>query len=127
MLTHIKAFSGFSVHDAVQAKHFYQDVLGLVVEDGGMPGTLFLHVEGGTHILLYAKPNHVPATFTILNFPVQHIAETVSALKSEGVHFESYDDEYLKTDKDHIFRGGGPLIAWFKDPSDNILSIIETK
>ena len=86
---------------------------------------LSLHIAGGTKILIYPKPNHAPASFTILNFPVSNIEKAVVELKSLGVVFESYQEEYLKTDENNIFRGGGPKIAWFKDPSGNILSVME--
>jgi hypothetical protein len=80
---------------------------------------------GGTTVLVYAKPNHTPATFTILNFPVDNIEEVVDRLAKKGVRFEHYEGD-LKTDEKGIFRGGGPLIAWFKDPAGNILSITQS-
>jgi catechol 2,3-dioxygenase-like lactoylglutathione lyase family enzyme len=124
MFKDTKAFSGYSVNDTAKAKAFYSDTLGLDARDGEM-GILELHIKGGIPIILYPKPNHEPATFTVLNFPVPNIEEAVKALKGKGVAFESYDLENFKTDPDNIFRGGGPLIAWFKDPSGNILSVIE--
>ncbi|MEP6926080.1 MAG: VOC family protein [Ginsengibacter sp.] len=125
MFKNTKAFSGFSVNDIQKAKHFYGDILGLEVSDGDM-GLLEMHITGGTNIMIYPKPNHTPATFTILNFPVDDIVKTVGDLKKQGVVFESYG-EPMKTDEDNIFRGGGPVIAWFKDPAGNILSVIEQK
>lgn len=126
MLTHSKAFSGFSVNDLAGAKKFYSDILGLKVKDGPM-GILELHPEGGNHILIYPKPNHVPATFTILNFPVKNIYKTVDELIKKGITFEQYDDP-IKTDERGICRGiKGPAIAWFKDPAGNILSVLEEK
>jgi hypothetical protein len=86
---------------------------------------LTLHIAGGGKILVYPKPSHTPATFTILNFPVDQIEATVAGLKDRGVRFERYDLPDLKTDDQGISRGGGPLIAWFKDPAGNILSVIE--
>jgi hypothetical protein len=87
-------------------------------------GLLFLHLAGGGKILVYPKPDHAPASFTILNFPVSNIEEAVEELTRRGVRFESYEGD-LETDDKGIFRGGGPLIAWFKDPAGNILSVLE--
>jgi len=122
MFKDIKAFSGFSVNDTHKAKEFYGETLGLEVSD--THGLLNLHLAGGTKVLIYPKPNHTPATFTILNFPVANIEETVDQLTKRGVRFERYEGN-LKTDNKGIFRGGGPLIAWFKDPAGNILSVLE--
>src|SRR5258708_5576177 len=88
-------------------------------------GLLELHIAGGTNILMYPKENHTPATFTILNFPVANIEQTVDDLVKHGVHFESYNEGDLVTDSKGIFRGEGPKIAWFKDPAGNILSVLE--
>lgn len=118
-----KAFSGFSVNDIQKAKSFYQDILGLEVRGSDM-GTLELMLEGGNRVLIYPKANHLPATFTILNFPVKNIENTIDELKKKGISMEHYDGE-IKTDNMGIFRGGGPLIAWFKDPAGNILSVLE--
>lgn len=117
------AFSGFSVDDVQSAKEFYSQTLGLEVSE--MNGLLTLHIAGGTQILIYPKPNHTPATFTILNFRVEDIERAVDELTRRGVHFEHYDEEDLKTDEKGISRGGGPLIAWFRDPAGNILSVLE--
>jgi catechol 2,3-dioxygenase-like lactoylglutathione lyase family enzyme len=125
MLENSKAFSSFSVNDIRKAKEFYQGVLGLDVDESN--GMLTLKVAGGTNILVYPKANHVPATFTILNFPVSEIEPAVAQLKERGVRFERYDQPELRTDDKGIFRGAGPLIAWFRDPADNILSVIELK
>lgn len=122
MLKNSNAFSGFSVDDLDKAKEFYGKILGLDVTENKM-GLLELHLSNGSKILIYPKPNHVPATFTILNFPVKKIDATVDELISAGIVFEQYGGR-LKTDEKGIFRGGGPLIAWFKDPAGNILSII---
>jgi predicted enzyme related to lactoylglutathione lyase len=124
MFKDTKAFSGYSVSDTAKAKAFYSDVLGLDARDGEM-GILELHIKGNNPIILYPKPNHEPATFTVLNFPVPDIEKAVKQLKDKGVAFESYDFKDFKTDPDNIFRGGGPLIAWFKDPAGNILSVLE--
>lgn len=121
MFTSTKAFSGFSVDDVPEAKKFYSETLGLrVSEEYGM---LSLHIAGEWDILVYPKPDHTPATFTILNFPVEDIDRTVGELSERGVSFERYDDS--NTDEKGIYRGGGPLIAWFKDPAGNILSVIQ--
>jgi len=122
MFRNTKAFSGFSVNDIQKTKQFYGETLGLEVSE--THGLLNLHLAGGTTVLVYPKPNHLPATFTILNFPVADIEEAVDQLTKKGVRFERYDGD-LKTDDKGIFRGGGPLIAWFKDPAGNILSVLE--
>ena len=122
MLKNSKAFSGFSVNDLKTAKAFYGETLGVEVKDG--PQGLELHVAGGTPIFIYPKSDHVPATFTILNFPVDDIEKTVDALTQRGVTFERYDD--MKADEKGIARGHGMAIAWFKDPSGNILSVIQS-
>ena len=123
MFKNTKAFSGFSVSDLQKAKEFYGQTLGLDVSESY--GLLQLHIAGGTTILMYPKENHTPATFTILNFPVANIEQAVDELASRGVQFESYHEGDLVTDDKGIFRGGGPKIAWFKDPAGNILSVLE--
>ena len=123
MFKDTKAFSGFSVNDLQKAKEFYGQTLGLDVSESH--GLLELHIAGGTTILMYPKENHTPATFTILNFPVANIEQAVDELARHGVHFESYNEGDLVTDEKGIFRGGGPKIAWFKDPAGNILSVLE--
>lgn len=124
MFKNAKAFSGFSSNDIKAAKKFYEEVLGLTVKEG-MEGLIELHIAGSTPVIVYPKPNHEPATFTVLNFPVPDVEKAVAELKNRGVRFESYDIPNFKTDPDNIFRGGGPLIAWFKDPAGNILSVIK--
>jgi hypothetical protein len=84
-----------------------------------------LHIAGDRPTLIYPKDNHEPATFTILNFPVDDVEGTVAALAERGVEFERYEGTPLETDEQGIFRGGGPLIAWFKDPAGNVLSVIK--
>ena len=123
MFKETKAFSSFSVNDINQAKEFYSQTLGLEVSE--MNDMLNLHIAGGSNILIYPKPNHTPATFTILNFPVANVEEAVEELTKRGVRFEIYDEENLKTDEKGIFGGEGPKIAWFKDPAGNILSVLE--
>jgi predicted enzyme related to lactoylglutathione lyase len=129
MLENSRAFASFSVDDVEKAKKFYSQILGLeVTQDNDMGGILTLHIDGGIPVLVYPKPDHLPATFTVLNFPVSNIDQAVSKLKSSGVSFLSYDSKDLKTDENNISRGnGGPNIAWFTDPSGNILSVLETR
>lgn len=122
MLNQSRAFSGFSVDDIQKAKEFYGRTLGLKVSEAN--GLLNLHLAGGATVLVYPKPNHVAATFTILNFPVENIERAVDDLTRSGVRLEHYEGT-LKTDEKGIFRGGGPLIAWFKDPAGNICSVLE--
>ena len=125
MFKDTKAFSGFSVDDTATAKAFYADKLGVTVtEDHGM---LTLHLAGGNNVLVYPKGSaHTPATYTVLNFPVNNIDQAVDELTKNGVRFEIYDMPELKTDAKGIVRGeGGPPIAWFKDPAGNILSVLE--
>jgi catechol 2,3-dioxygenase-like lactoylglutathione lyase family enzyme len=123
MLKDSKAFSGFSTGDIPKAKEFYAGTLGLDVAESH--GVLTLHLAGGNNVLVYPKPNHVPATFTVLNFPVKDVDQAVDELTKRGVRFEIYDLPNLKTEKKGIMRGNGPTIAWFKDPAGNILSVIE--
>ena len=126
MLDHSPAFSSFSVNDIPKAKEFYGKVLGLEVEEDREMGLLTLKPAGGVKVMVYPKPNHVPASFTVLNFPVESVEQTVKELKAKGVRFEVYDDGDLKTDAQGIARGdGGPTIAWFKDPAGNFLSVLE--
>jgi len=121
-----RAFSGFSVDDVVAARAFYADTLGLrVTEENGML-TLHLAGEGGDRpTLVYPKPNHEPASFTILNFPVDDIEAAVDELTAKGVTFETYAGTPMETDAKGVFRKGGPLIAWFTDPARNVLAVIE--
>lgn len=124
MLKSSKAISSFSVNDILKAKEFYGNTLGLDVSNGP-EGTLVLNLGGGTRTILYPKPNHEPATFTVLNFPVDSVEKAVEELGELGVRFEVYNEQNLKTDSRGISRGNGPTIAWFKDPSGNILSVLE--
>ncbi len=123
MLKLSKAFSGFSSNDIPKAKQFYGETLGLDVSESH--GILRLHIAGSNDVIIYPKSNHTPATFTVLNFPVENVDRAVDELTKRGVTFEIYTDPKLKTDARGIFRGGGPVIAWFKDPAGNILSVIE--
>ena len=121
MLGKSKAFSGFSVNDAAAAKEFYGSTLGLEVSEAN--GLLTLHLAGGNNVLAYPKPDHTPATFTILNFPVEDIEAAVDELTARGVRMQRYPN--LEADERGIFRGGGPLIAWFTDPAGNVLSVLQ--
>jgi len=127
MFTHTKAFSSFSVNDLQKAKKFYSDILGLTIIDNPM-GLIELKIEDGQNIMVYPKPDHVSATFTILNFPVNDIDQAVDELIGKGISFEQYEGE-IKTNEKGICRGGdkSPDIAWFKDPAGNILSLIQDK
>ena len=117
-----KAFSSFSIDDLQRVKEFYGGVLQLKV--GDTPEGLSLELPGGGRAFLYRKPNHQAATFTVLNFQVGDVEQTVADLKKRGVVFEHYDMPGIKTDEQGIARGKGPTIAWFKDPAGNILSVL---
>ncbi|MBS1502756.1 MAG: VOC family protein [Bacteroidetes bacterium] len=122
-----KAFSSFSVNDIAKAKDFYQNILGLEVKHVpmGPEGILELHFDGGGRVMIYPKPNHTPATFTILNFPVDDVEKAVDELSAKGVKFEHYDMPGIQTNEKGIARGGGgPEIAWFTDPAGNIVSVV---
>ena len=122
MLKDSRAFSGYSVNDMEKAKEFYGGTLGLEVSDE--PAGLALRIPGRTPVFIYPKDNHVPATFTVLNFPVEDIDEAVERLTEAGVTFERYDG--FEQDEKGIARGSeGPAIAWFKDPAGNILSVLQ--
>jgi catechol 2,3-dioxygenase-like lactoylglutathione lyase family enzyme len=122
MLNPDAAFSGFAVDDTDAARRFYGDLLGMAV--GEANGMLQLSIGGGKSVLVYPKPDHVPATYTILNFPVDDVEAAVDALTAAGVEFEHYDSPDLPTDPKGIMRGFGPDIAWFRDPAGNILSVL---
>jgi predicted enzyme related to lactoylglutathione lyase len=123
VFTNTKAFSGFAVPDVAQAKAFYGDTLELKTSEEN--GLLTLHIAGERAILVYPKPDHEPATYTILNFPVDDIDTVVDQLTARGVQFERYDG--MEQDEHGIHRGGGPYIAWFKDPAGNILSVLQER
>ena len=120
-----KAFSGFSSNDTAKAREFYGQTLGLEVTDDN--GMLTLHLAGGGRVIIYPKDNHEPATFTVLNFPVEDIDKAVEALTAAGVQLERY--EGANQDERGIARPPspdyGPPIAWFKDPAGNILSVLQ--
>ena len=123
MLEDSKAFSGFAAPDLAKVEEFYSKTLGLKVTEEH--GVLTLHLAGGNNVLIYPKPDHAPANFTILNFPVDDVDLAVEELSERGVRFEKYNGPEVKTDEKGIMRGKGPTIAWFKDPAGNILSVLE--
>jgi len=124
MLGESKAFSGFSVNDVQAARRFYGETLGLEVSESN--GLLRLHLGGGTEVLAYPKGDeHTPATFTVLNFPVEDIDAAVDELTRRGVVFQRYPG--LDADEKGVFRGGGPFIAWFTDPAGNVLSVLQER
>ena len=126
MFKNTKAFSSFSVNDLQKAKDFYSKTLGVEVIDNPM-GLIELKIAGSNNIMIYPKPNHEPATYTVLNFPVDDIEKAVDELIAKSIVFEQYGGE-IKTDKKGISRdSGGPKIAWFKDPAGNIFSVLQTK
>jgi len=128
MFGQTKAFSSFSVNDLQQAKEFYQQKLGLEVTEDNTMSILQLRIPGSNGVIIYPKPNHMPATFTVLNFPVSDIDAAVDELTKRGVRFLQYEGE-LQTDSKGVFRSDdksrGPNIAWFEDPAGNILSVLE--
>ena len=123
MLADSKAFSGYSVDDLDKAEAFYGDTLGLAVDRAEDMQILRVRFAGDRHAIVYAKPDHQPATFTVLNFPVPDIDAVVDGLAARGVVFEHYDG--FGQDEKGVMRGRGPVIAWFKDPAGNILSVVE--
>ncbi len=123
MFEETEAFSGFAVPDVEAAKNFYGDTLGISVSEE--EGILSLHIAGGRDVLVYPKPDHAPANYTILNFPVPDVERAVDELAARGVEFKRYPEMEADQDEKGIFHGGGPLIAWFTDPAGNILSVLE--
>jgi catechol 2,3-dioxygenase-like lactoylglutathione lyase family enzyme len=121
MFAKTEAFSGFSSNDIPACRDFYEGTLGLKVEDDH--GLLRLHLGGGGTVIVYPKPNHEPATYTVLNFQVPDIEKAVADLTALGIVFERYDG--LPQDEHGIMRDKGPAIAWFKDPAGNILSVLK--
>jgi catechol 2,3-dioxygenase-like lactoylglutathione lyase family enzyme len=123
MFANTKAFSGFAVDDLEKAREFYGDTLGLKTSEEY--GLMTLHLAGDRPTLVYPKPDHTPADYTILNFPVDDIDGAVDALSARGVHFDRYDG--MEQDEKAIMRAGGPYIAWFKDPAGNVLSVLQDR
>ncbi len=124
MLTYNKSFSGFSTNDISAAKEFYNQTLGInATEENGM---LTLHLENEKTVLIYPKSDHVPATYTVLNFIVNDLDAAMEEMKGKGIVFEQYEN---LTDENGVARGiarhQGPDIAWFKDPAGNILSVLK--
>ncbi len=126
MFKETKAFSSFAADDIQKARGFYEQTLGLAVSQSSM-GLLELHLATGQRILIYPKTNHTPATFTVLNFPVEHIEQVMDELTTRGVRFEIYTGDDVKTDEKGLFRYEQIKQAWFKDPAGNILSVIEAR
>lgn len=125
MLKNASVFGSFSVDDLEKAREFYGKTLGVTVE--GVDEMPVLNIGGKNSVMIYEKPDHVPATFTVLNFRVDDLKTAMKELKSRGVRFEVYNMEELKTDSDGVLTHGGMSIAWFKDPAGNILSVLEEK
>jgi predicted enzyme related to lactoylglutathione lyase len=123
MFGNTQAFSGFAVDDVERASAFYGDTLG--VRTSSENGILTLHLAGGRETIVYPKPDFAPATYTILNFRVDDIEGAVDELVSRGVQIDRY--EGFEQDERGIFRGGGPFIAWFKDPAGNILAVLQER
>jgi len=123
MFATTKAFSGFAVPDIEQARAFYGDTLG--IETSLENGILTLNLGGDRPTIVYPKPDHTPATYTILNFPVDDIDAAVDALVARGVTIERYAG--MAHDERGIMREGGPYIAWFTDPAGNILSVLQER
>jgi catechol 2,3-dioxygenase-like lactoylglutathione lyase family enzyme len=124
MFADTKAYSGFAVDDAQKAQEFYGETLGLKTSIASEEhGLMSLHLAGDRDTLVYQKPDHTPATYTILNFAVDDIDKAVDELAARGVHFERYDG--FDQDEKGISRGDGPQIAWFKDPAGNVLSVLQ--
>lgn len=124
MFTHNRAFSSFAVKDLDEAKAFYGETLGLAVEVYDDMGIMELTVGSGAKVMVYPKPDHEPAVFTILNFDVDDVEAAVDDLNSRGVVTKIYDDADFPTDDKGISRGMGPEIAWFTDPSGNVLAVL---
>jgi predicted enzyme related to lactoylglutathione lyase len=124
MFADTKAFSGFAVDDLEQARQFYGETLGIgtsvISEEVGL---MTLHIAGDRDTFVYVKPDHRPADYTILNFPVEDIDAAVDGLAERGVQLERYED--MEQDEKGVARGAGPPIAWFKDPAGNILSVLQ--
>ncbi|MGK9148606.1 VOC family protein [Plantibacter flavus] len=123
MVKYADVFSGFSVDDIDAARTFYRDVLGLEVADNAM-GFLNISLPAGGAVLVYNKPDHTPASFTILNLAVDDVEAAVDELNARGVATKIYPDDQLPTDAKGIMRGNGPDIAWFTDPAGNVLSVL---
>ena len=125
MLSFSSVFSSFSVNDLQEAKAFYKEVLGLQADESPAPmNILTISFNQGHKVMIYPKPNHEAATFTVLNFVVENVDKAVDELIAKGIKFEQYSGE-IATDEKGISRGNGPSIAWFKDPAGNILAVLQ--
>ena len=134
ILKNTPLFSSFAVKDIDAARKFYRDTIGLDVRDVQEMGLLEIHGRDQTRVMVYPKPDHQPAVFTVLNLPVRNVEEAVDALTSAGVKFERYDTKDIQTDAKGIARSdadpsgnNGPSMAWFRDPSGNIVSVLEDR
>jgi catechol 2,3-dioxygenase-like lactoylglutathione lyase family enzyme len=128
MLANSKAFNGFAVDDLDKARRFYGETLGLKVEVlDEENGLLTLHLPGDRDTLIYISPGMTPPSYTILNFPVEDIDQAVDELAARGVGCEQYGNDELPQDEKGVMREGGPLIAWFKDPAGNTLSVLQDR
>jgi predicted enzyme related to lactoylglutathione lyase len=125
MFTSDRAFSSFAVKDLDEAKVFYGDTLGIPVQEMDM-GIIELTLGSGARIMVYPKPDHEPAVFTILNFDVDDVEAAVDDLNARGIVTKIYDDADFPTDDKGISRDMGPAIAWFRDPSGNVLAVLST-
>jgi predicted enzyme related to lactoylglutathione lyase len=124
MFTPDNAFSGFSVNDVARARAFYSETLGITVTENEM-GFIELHLASGARVLAYGKPNHTPASYTVLNFAVDDVESAVDDLNARGVVTKIYTDDEMPTDAKGIMRGNGPDIAWFTDPAGNVFSVLK--
>lgn len=124
MLKPTRMFSSFAVPDIAAARAFYGETLGLDVRDSQEEGLIEIHGPGSAPVLIYPKPDHAPAVFTVLNLQVDDVDAAVDALTAKGVQMEHYSGEGVQTDDKGIARGNGPTIAWFKDPAGNIISVL---
>jgi catechol 2,3-dioxygenase-like lactoylglutathione lyase family enzyme len=123
MFANTKAYSGIAVNDLQAARKFYGETLGLRTSEEY--GLMWLHLVGGRDTLVYQQADLTPASYTILNFEVDDIDEAVDTLAARGVRFERYDG--IEQDNKGVFREQGPYIAWFKDPSGNVLSVLQER
>ncbi len=123
MFANSKAYSGFAVDDLEKAREFYGETLGLKTSLDEQSGMMTLHLAGDRDTLVYPKPDHTPASYTILNFPVEDIERAVDELAARGVRFERY--EGIEQDEKGISRAWGPPIAWFTDPAGNVLAVLQ--
>lgn len=127
MLQSSKVFAGFAVNDLAEAEHFYKDTLGMTATVNAMG--MMLQLQGGGTVFVYAKPDHQPAGYTVLNFEVDDIDAAADKLIEAGINLEHYDMGEMKLDERGVFHSSdpqeGPSIAWFKDPAGNVLSILQ--